>query len=217
MGTHKMSLFITFEGGEGCGKTTQSRALRGELLRMSRQAMLIHEPGGTKLGMRISYLLKWAKSVSISPTAELLMFNASRANLVDETIRPALSQGTIVICDRFTDSTIAYQGFGRGLDIQAVKQVCDIATGALKPDLTVLMDIPAEEGLRRKADSAVGPSGVDRFEEADLDFHKRVRRGYLSMAAEEPSRWFVLDATRPKNEIKRVIWERVEGLLAEKD
>ena len=211
-----MSLFITFEGGEGCGKTTQSRALRGELMRTSRQAMLIHEPGGTKLGTRISYLLKWAKSISISPTAELLLFNASRANLVDDTIRPALSQGTFVICDRFTDSTIAYQGYGRGLDLQTVRNVCDTATGGLKPHLTILMDIPAEEGLRRKAEKASSRSQVDRFEEADLDFHKRVRQGYLRMAAEEPSRWFVLDATRPKTEIKKVIWGKVKALLAER-
>ena len=178
--------------------------------------MLIHEPGGTKLGTRISYLLKWAKSISISPTAELLLFNASRANLVDDTIRPALSQGTFVICDRFTDSTIAYQGYGRGLDLQTVRNVCDTATGGLKPHLTILMDIPAEEGLRRKAEKASSRSQVDRFEEADLDFHKRVRQGYLRMAAEEPSRWFVLDATRPKTEIKKVIWGKVKALLAER-
>src|SRR5512136_2519529 len=119
-----MAFFITFEGCEGCGKSTQSRALKKRLSRLGRPVLFIHEPGGTRLGTRISYLLKWAKNVSISPVAELLLFNASRAHLVDTVIKPAIGEGKFVICDRFTDSTLAYQGYGRGLELELVRSVC---------------------------------------------------------------------------------------------
>ena len=204
-----MSLFITFEGGEGCGKSTQTRMLRNRLNKLALPVLLIHEPGGTKLGTRISYLLKWAKNVSISPVAELLLFNASRAHLVDTVIRPALQEGKIIICDRFADSTMAYQGYGRNLDMQLVKSVCETGTRGLKPDLTIFLDVPVEEGLRRK--HAV--SSQDRFEQTELDFHRRVRDGYLQMAKEEPQRWVVIEGTKTKENIREIIWGKVNRML----
>lgn len=204
-----MPPFITFEGCEGCGKSTQARSLHRKLTKLSEGAVLLHEPGGTELGNRIRYLLKWAKNMSISPMSELLLFNASRANLMDVVVRPALKQGETVICDRFTDSTLAYQGYGRGLDLGLVRTACGIATQGLKPDLTILLDIPVEEGLRRKALQA----GLDRFEQTDSSFHRRVREGYLRMAREEPSRWLVVDGTKSKVEIRNIIWQKVKELV----
>jgi len=205
-----MSLFITFEGGEGCGKSTQARALHRRLMRGGRDALLLHEPGGTSLGKSISHWLKWRKGVGATPLAELLLFNASRANLVAEVIRPALRQERVVICDRFVDSTIAYQGYGRGLDLNTVKSVCHTATEGLGPDLTFLLDISVEEGLARKDRMR---SGRDRFEQEDLAFHRRVRDAYLAMAKEEPERWLVLDARLPRAELGLQIWERTQKLL----
>ena len=139
-----MSLFITFEGGEGSGKSLQTRALYRTLCRLDIPTILIHEPGSTLLGERLTRLLKWAQSTNISPLTELMLFNASRAQLVDEVIWPALKAGKIVICDRYTDSTVAYQGYGRGIDIDTIKNINNAATGAQEPDLTVLLDIPVE-------------------------------------------------------------------------
>jgi dTMP kinase len=203
-------LFITFEGCEGCGKSTQARLLKRRLDSSSLPVVLLHEPGGTRLGDRVRYLLKWAKDVPISPAAELLLFNASRANVVDMVIRPALKLQKVVICDRFTDSTLAYQGYGRGIDLGLVRSSCGLATQGLTPNLTVLLDIPVEEGLRRKA----AQTGLDRFEQTDALFHRRVRQGYLELAAQEPERWMVIQGTRSKAEIRNMIWERVEKGLA---
>jgi dTMP kinase len=206
-----MSLFITFEGGEGCGKSVQSRALYRHLVRMHKPVILLHEPGGTRLGKSISHLLKWSRNTGISPLAELLLFNASRANLVREVIKPALDSGKIVICDRFADSTIAYQGYGRGLDMKTVKSVCDIAVQSIKPDLTVLLDIPAKEGLSRKARMR---ADGDRFEKAEVAFHERLHGGYLKMAKDEPRRWFVVDGLQSRETIRDIIWQKVGQLLA---
>jgi len=199
-----LSLFITFEGGEGCGKSTQAKALHRHLLSLGIPAVLTHEPGGTPLGNSLRRCLKGDRD--IEPQTELLLFNASRAHLVFQVIRPALENGSIVICDRFAESTIAYQGYGRGLDFNLIENVNNIAIQGLRPDLIVLLDIPVEQGLARKRPS-------DRFEKEDLAFHQRVRRGYLEMAKKEPERWFVVDASLPRKEIQRLIWERVEQLL----
>ena len=205
-----MSLFITFEGGEGSGKSVQTRALYRKLCRLNISAVLIHEPGSTLLGERLTRLLKWAESTNISPLAELMLFNASRAQLVEEVVRPALKAGKIVVCDRYTDSTIAYQGYGRRLDISRIKNINSLATDALKPDLTVLMDIPVEEGFARKTGQE-----PDRFEKEAKAFHQRVRKGYLRLAAEEPERWLVIDARLSKEIIKQIIWQKVSSLLSE--
>ena len=204
-----MSLFITFEGGEGSGKSLQTRALYRKLNRLDVPAILIHEPGSTPLGERLTRLLKWAKDTDISPVTELMLFNASRAQLLDEVVRPALKAGKVVICDRYTDSTIAYQGYGRKIDIDTIKSINDMATGALKPDLTVLLDIPVSEGFARKTGQE-----PDRFEKEAQAFHQRLRKGYLKLAAEEPQRWLVVDATLTKERIKQIIWEKTSSLLS---
>ena len=203
-----MSLFITFEGGEGSGKSVQAKALYRRLSGLAIPAVLTHEPGVTSLGKKITRWLKWAQDINISPTAELLLFNASRAQLGAEVIRPSLANGQVVICDRFTDSTIAYQGYGRGLDLQMVRTTNDAATQGLRPDLTVLLDIADEAGLARKQDKK-----PDRFEQEDTAFHKRVREGYLKLAQEEPERWLVVDASQSRDKITQIIWDKVSQLL----
>jgi dTMP kinase len=203
-----MSLFITFEGGEGSGKSVQARALYRRLCRLSIPAVLTHEPGGTPPGERIARLLKWTQDTDISPLTELCLFNASRAQLVEEIIKPNLESGKVVICDRYDDSTTAYQSYGRGLDLEMVMTINNAATQGLKPDLTVLLDITVEEGHTRKAGKK-----PDRFEQEDITFHRRVREGYLKMAAEEPERWLVIDASQSRDEISDKIWQRISQLL----
>jgi dTMP kinase len=206
-----MSLFITFEGGEGCGKSVQAEALYRRLFRLAIPAVLTREPGGTALGNRISHWLKWAHDSDISPLTELLLFNASRAQLVTKVIQPGLEKGRVVICDRYADSTTAYQSYGRGLDLEMVEAVNDTATQGLKPDLTILLDLPAEEGLARKKTKR-----QDRFEQEALAFHQRVRQGYLKLAASDSPRWFIIDARQSKRKIARIIWQKVEHIIAER-
>jgi len=203
-----MALLITFEGGEGSGKSLQARALYRKLSRLAIPAVLTHEPGGTSLSRKLGRLLKWAEGTGISPLTELLLFNASRVQLLAEVVQPSLKEGKIVICDRYVDSTIAYQSYGRGLDLEVVRAINDAATGGLKPDLTVLLDISAEEGLTR-----ITGRGKDRFEQEDMAFHQRVRQGYLKLAASEPQRWLVIDASQSKAGIRQIIWQRVSQLL----
>ena len=207
-----MSLFITFEGGEGCGKSSHSRALYKRLSQMAMPVLLTHEPGGTPLGKKIARWLKWHLATDISPQAELLLFNSSRAQLVTEVIQPALKEGKIVICDRYTDSTTAYQSYGRGLDLETVLAINKAATGGLEPDLTVLLDLSVEAGLARKSTVQ-----ADRFEQESFDFHRRVREGYLKLAAAEPGRWLVIDAILPKAQVVGIIWQKVERLLLQRD
>jgi len=202
-----LGLFITFEGGEGCGKSTQSRLLLKKLEQQSIPVVLTREPGGTVLGNELRKALKRKRGSSISPQTELFLVAASRAQLVAELIRPALEEGKVVICDRFTHSTMVYQGYGRGLDFTAIKMVNNMATRNLNPDLIILLDISPEQGLARKR------SLKDRFELEDLSFHRRVKEGYLKMAAAEPDRWLVIDASLPKGKIAEIIWDRVSRLL----
>ena len=202
-----LGLFITFEGGEGCGKSTQAKLLWRKLCQQNIPAILTYEPGGTALGNEIRKSLKKKRGRLITPQAELLLFAASRAQLVVEVIRPALEEGKIVICDRFTHSTSAYQGYGRGLDLDTVKMVNNLATQNFKPDIAILLDILPEQGLARKR------SLKDRFELEELSFHRRVREGYLKMAAIEPDRWLVIDASPPKREIAKIVWKKVSQLL----
>jgi len=203
-----LGLFITFEGGEGCGKSTQSRLLLKKLGQQNIPVVLTHEPGGTALGNELRRTLKRKRDSSISPQAELFLLAASRAQLVAELIRPALEEGKVVLCDRFTHSTMVYQGYGRGLDFTAIKMVNNMATRYLNPDLIIFLDISPEQGLARKQ------SLKDRFELEDLSFHQRVREGYLKMASAEPDRWLVIDASLPKGKIAEIIWDRVSQLLA---
>jgi dTMP kinase len=169
--------------------------------------VLTHEPGGTALGNEIRRVLKREQGIPISTQAELFLFVASRAQLVTELIRPALKEGKVVICDRFAHSTLVYQGYGRGLDLTTLEMVNNMATENLQPDLAILLNISPEQGLTRKG------SLKDRFELEDLSFHRRVREGYLKMAAAEPGRWLVIDASLPKEETAEIIWDKVGKLL----
>ena len=204
-----MSLFITFEGGEGSGKSLQARALYRKLLRLDVPALLTHEPGGTPFGERLGLQLKWAEDTAISPLTELLLFNASRSQLITELIQPGLKNKRVVICDRYTDSTAAYQSYGRGLDLKTVTAVNNTATQGFTPGLTVLPDLPAEAGLTRQTASTKA-----RCHPEATPLHHRVREGYLKLAAGEPERWLVIDASQSKEKIARIIWQRVSGLLS---
>jgi dTMP kinase len=203
-----MSLFITFEGGEGSGKSYQSQVLYDRLVQRNIPALLTHEPGGTKTGEKITELLKWSRETSISPLTELFLFNASRSQLVGEVIRPALKKGKTVICDRYTDSTVCYQSFGRGLDLELVRNINDAASRGLVPGLTVLMDIPVRDGFSR-----ITGKKPDRFEQEDIEFHRRIREGFLKLAEEEPERFLVIDATLSRQEISDIIWDKAGELL----
>ena len=202
-----MSLFITFEGGEGCGKSTQAKLLCRRLNGLSFPALLTYEPGGTDLGKKIKHLVKFSH-ININPLTETMLFNASRAQLVADVIKPALEKGTIVICDRYADSTTAYQGYGHGLDLSIVKEANKVATQGLEPDLTVLLDVPVEIGLERKRKLK-----TDRFQSQSRAFHQRVREGFLKLAKAKPKRWLVIDAAQSKKEIAGIIWQKVKKLL----
>ena len=204
-----MSLFITFEGGEGCGKSVQAKELYRRLSQLAIPVLLTHEPGGTPFGKKLGRWLKWAQGTGISPFVELMLFNASRSQLVTEVIKPSLEGGKVVISDRYADSTTAYQGYGRGLDLEMVKATNNAATQGVKPDLTILLDISPEKGLARKR-----ARRQDRFEQEEIVFHQRVWKGYLKMAADEPERWLVVDASQSKEKIAQIIWQRVSQLLS---
>ncbi len=217
MGIDFMGLLISFEGTEGCGKSTQISVLAERLRALGRGVKMVREPGGTPIGEEIRHTLKHsAANEAMSPEAELLLMNASRAQLVREVIRPALSGGNIVLCDRFYDSTVAYQGYGRGLDLEVIRAVIDIAVGETRPRLTLLLRVPAEVSQARVAARriAVLPAR-DRIEEADGAFFERVARGYESVAREEPNRVQSIDAVGPVELISDEIWNKVQPLLRE--
>ena len=206
-----MGVFITFEGGEGCGKSFQSKALYSKLYSLGIPVELTYEPGGTVLGNEIRRLLKRKRQEIVSAETELFLFAACRAQLVTEVIRPSLQRGNVVICDRFTDSTVAYQGYGRGVDLSIIREINLVATQEIKPTLTILLDLPVEKGLNRKK-----ANRKDRFEDEGFAFHNRVRNGYLKLASVESERWLVIDASLSRTEIKDSIWDRVSRLLAAK-
>lgn len=208
-----MGVLITFEGAEGSGKTTQLRMLAAALAQSGYRVVATREPGGTRIGDAIRTLLLDHRRVEISPRAETLLFQAARAQLVDEVIRPALAAGSIVLCDRYADSTLAYQGYGRGQSLNTLKLLGDYATDHLSPTLTIYLDIDVREGLARKRAGA--PEEWNRMENLDIDFHQRVREGYLALAAAEPARWLVLDATQPIEALHRTILLRVLALLGD--
>ncbi len=201
--------FITFEGVEGSGKTTQIRLLMAWLQAQHDRVLLTREPGGTHIGEQIRAILLDPAHTAMTPEAEILLFSAARAQIVRELIRPRLAEGWIVICDRFADSTLAYQGYGHGLPLEDLRRITEFATGGLKPDLTVYLDLDVEIGLRRKA----GTEEWNRMEAQTLAFHQRVRAGYLALARAEPHRWLVLDATQPIDVIQAHIRARVREFL----
>jgi dTMP kinase len=205
-------LFITVEGPEGAGKTTQAAHLEAYLAARGVPVLGTREPGGTALGERIRVLLLDPGTSRIDPLADAFLFNAARHQLVIEVIEPALAAGTAVVCARFADSTRAYQGYGGGLPLDDLDRLEAIATDGLRPDLTILLDIPVEVGLARKA-----PVDQTRFETAyDLAFHRRVRNGFLAMAVAEPGRFAVVDATAPANAVAGRIERSVARLLQDR-
>jgi dTMP kinase len=209
-------LFVTFEGVEGCGKTTQAELLKQGLEREGHRVIITREPGGTDVGERIRDVLLDTRLSGMEPLAELFLYLASRAQHVRELIRPALAGGVIVVCDRFADASLAYQGAGRQIGEGSVQRLNEIATFGLVPDYTVLLDVPAELGLERTLKRVGGEARKDRIEKEKLDFHTRVRTGYLLLAEREPHRIAVLDGTRNKDELAREILNRVKRVLEEK-
>lgn len=202
-------LFVSLEGIEGTGKTTQARLLAEFLKAMGKDVLLTEEPGGTQIGKRIREVLLNVEHREMDSMTELLLYNASRAQHISELILPALKAGKVVITDRFSDSTTAYQGYGRGIDLDLLKSLDNIATGGFRPDLTCLLDLDAETGLRRNR----GANKIDRIELEEIGFHKRVKEGFLKLAEREPRRIWVIDASGDINEIQDCIREVVEGFL----
>jgi dTMP kinase len=206
-------LFVTFEGGEGSGKTTQLKLLGNRLRLLDRDVIETRDPGGTTIGKEIRTLLLSPESVPMSGAAELLLYEASRAQLVREVVVPALSRGAVVLCDRFTDSTLAYQGFGRGLDLDLIRRLNRFATDGLTPDLTVLLDLDPDTGLRRATGGQTSEvSSGDRIEAEPLHFHRRIREGYLALARAEPERIRVIDARLSVAEVEIAVWDEFARL-----
>ena len=202
----KNGLFIVFEGVEGSGKSTQSRALTRRLTDAGYDTLLTIEPGGTPTGMQVR---QWVKTGDgITPLAELFLFSAARAALVETVISPALADGKIVVCDRYIYSTVAYQGHGRGLNPDTIATLNETATMGVLPHLIVLLDLPPGHGFGRKTDD-----NLDRIELEEDDFHLRVRQGYLAQAQQDPDRWLVLDAAASQSDISDAVWDRISDLL----
>ncbi len=203
--------FVTLEGGEGSGKSAQTQRLEQRLTARGLDVVATREPGGTPAGEGIrDIVLHPPGGVRLDPLAELLLFEAARAQLVATVIRPALERGAVVLCDRFIDSSLAYQGYGRGVDLNVVERLNAIATGNLRPDLTLLLDVPVEVGLARRRREG----GLNSLDGEDIAFHERVRQGYLALARREPGRWRVIDATRSLDEVTEAVWSAVREWLA---
>lgn len=208
--------FITFEGIEGSGKSTQISLLYDHLLRQGRQVTLTREPGGTPIGDQVRTILLHPNHGALDATAELLLYAASRAQHLREVILPALDSGRVVLCDRFADATLAYQGYGRGLSIPTILELGRIVTAGLRPDLTVLLDIDARAGLDRARgrNERDGLHGEARFENEDIAFHARVREGYHFLANQEPGRIRLVNADRSPEEVQADIRKIVDDVLA---
>lgn len=207
------SLFVTFEGGEGAGKSMLVASLVKALSNRGLNVTATREPGGSELGNQIRQLLLHQEKGSISDRAELLLFLASRAQHVDKLIVPALNAGHIVLCDRFSDSTIAYQGAARGLGVSGVEHLCNFATGGLIPDITFLLDIEPEIGFKRVRNAQERGGGIDRIESEALSFHNSVRQGFLDIASRYPDRVKVIDATLPPEAVFSDVEDQILGLL----
>jgi dTMP kinase len=208
-------LFISFEGSEGCGKSTQIELLARSLRALGHRVRTLREPGGTPIGEEIRHTLKHSRdNHAMTAEAELLLMNASRAQLVREIIRPALAAGEVVVCDRFYDSTTAYQGHGRQLDLKMVQSVIDIAVGDTRPDLTLLLTVTPEIAeFRRALRQSTLPFMRDRIEEADRKFFERVEKGFAAVVAAGPSRVRVVEASGPVESVAAKIWELVRPVL----
>ncbi|MBI3999116.1 MAG: dTMP kinase [Candidatus Omnitrophica bacterium] len=200
-------MFITFEGGEGAGKSTQIRFVASYFKRKGRNVLLVREPGSTPIGEQIRSVLLHPKNKAMSVGTELFLYLAARAQLVDEVIRPALKKGRVVISDRYEDSTIVYQGYAGGFALNQLKQVAKAARGELVPRLTFLLDVNVKEGLKRGGRS-------DRMEQKSFDFHKRIRRGYLALARKNSKRFVVISTKVPKQEVQKKIKTRLDHVFS---
>jgi dTMP kinase len=207
-------MFITLEGPEGSGKTTHIPLLAEFLRQQNYDVLTTREPGGTPIGDQIRAVLHSLENTAMHPRTETLLFCSARAQIVEEVIRPALAAGQVVLSDRYADSTLAYQGYGHGNDLDALRSLLNFATGGLKPDLTLLLDVDAETGLQRRQKSGGEWNRMDAYAMA---FHKRVRQGYLSLAVAEPARWVILDASQPsemvQSALRDVVLDRLQGLV----
>ena len=212
-----MVRFVTFEGGDGTGKTTQIRALENYLTSQGKVCVVTREPGGTELGAMLRRVLLEAGGAPIAASSELFLYLADRAQHVSEVIRPAVAAGNILLCDRFTDSTLAYQGYGRGLDLALLRQFNSVADNGTRPDLTLLLDCPVDVGLgrtaSRQAQSLCGAPKEDRFEREKLEFHERVRAGFLDLARQEPERFRIVDAARSADDVSLAIRKIVDKAM----
>lgn len=213
----KSALFITFEGGEGAGKTTLIHQVEKELVRRGFEVVKTREPGGSKLGNYIrQWLLNHNDDVAVGNQAELLLFLAARVQHIEELIKPSLDQGKVVLCDRFNDSTIVYQGEARGLGFDKVKDLCELVTSEVKPDMTLFLDVDPEVGLRRTkgAEKENAKAGnLDRIEAQALDFHKKVQQGFRKLAKEDPKRFRIVDANQPQAAVYKQTIELLETFL----
>jgi len=206
-------MFITLEGPEGSGKTSQLASLADFLRRRDYTVLTTREPGGTQIGDQIRAVLSDLRNEEMHPRTELLLFQASRAQHVEQLILPHLRSGGIVLCDRYADSTLAYQGYGhQAFPLEQVRALIEFATGGLKPDLTLLLDVDAEAGLKRRAQGG----DWNRLDAYKLEFHQRVRQGYLEMARQEPGRWVVIDAGRAFSEVQQDIQNTVLAALQQR-
>ncbi len=204
-------MFITFEGPEGSGKTSQIVPLAAFLREQGYSNITTREPGGTEIGDQVRAILTNLDNTSMNPRTEILLFLAARAQLVEQCIRPALSPGSVVLCDRYGDSTLAYQGYGHGTGLDRLRQMLNFATGSLWPDLTLLLDIDPEQGLQRKRSGGEW----NRLDAYDLAFHQRVRQGYQALARQEPQRWVIVDASQPfdilQQQIRQIVLDRLSS------
>lgn len=210
-----MSLFVTFEGADGSGKSTQIQCTAQFLQGLGYDVLLTREPGGTNIGDQIRHILHDVANTELCAPAEVLLYSASRAQLVDQVIVPHLNKGGVVLCDRYADSTFAYQGYGRGLDADALHLITRFATQNLKPDLTIYLDLDPAQGLQRKQNANTAGKGEwNRMDQLELDFYRRVRNGYLEMARAEPDRWLVIDAAASIDLVNQSIRRRLQRYFA---
>jgi dTMP kinase len=211
-----MGLFITLEGPDGSGKTTQIEHLARRLRAADHEVLLTREPGGTAIGDQIRSVLHDLCNTEMTAQTEFLLYSASRAQLVREVILPHLARGGSVVSDRFADSSVAYQGYGRQLELDWVRRITQFATDSLTPDLTIYLDLPVEVGIERKQAAFAAQRGEwNRLDRQTIAFYQRVRSGYLTLARVEPQRWLVIDATQSVEDIQQAIGQRLENVLPE--